>query len=138
MGDTCELTLDLAGLGWRTIFFVNGPVGVLLVLAAVWLMPPQTQRKPARLDLASVLVLFAGLALLVGPLVFGREFGWPQWLLAMMAAGAVLLAVFPRVERLKASEVGSAAPGRPVNPACSADPGRVPARRAGTRVRGGR
>ena len=24
--------------------------------------------------------LFAGLTLLVGPLVFGREFGWPQWL----------------------------------------------------------
>ena len=28
------VTLNPAGLGWRTIFFVNGPIGVLLVLAA--------------------------------------------------------------------------------------------------------
>ena len=46
-----------------------------------------------------MLVLFAGLTLLVGPLVFGRELGWPQWLFIMMAAGAVLLAIFPRLER---------------------------------------
>ena len=29
------VTLNPAGLGWRTIFFVNAPVGVLLVLAAL-------------------------------------------------------------------------------------------------------
>ncbi len=32
----------------------------------------------AQLDLVSVLALFAGLALLVGPLLFGREFSWPN------------------------------------------------------------
>jgi EmrB/QacA subfamily drug resistance transporter len=94
------VTLNAAGLGWRTIFFVNGPIGALLVLAALWLMPPQTQHKRAQLDLISVLVLFAGLTLLVGPLVFGREFGWPQWLFVVMAAGAALLAFFPSLEHL--------------------------------------
>jgi hypothetical protein len=47
------------------------------VLAAIWLMPSQGKQKRAQLDLLSVLVLFAGLTLLVGPLLFGREFGWP-------------------------------------------------------------
>ena len=94
------MTFNLAGLGWRTIFFVNGPIGALLLLAAVWLLPPQTQHKPARLDLVSACVLFAGLTLLVGPLMFGREFGWSQWLFFAMAAGAVLLAVFPRLQHL--------------------------------------
>ena len=79
----------------------------MLATAAAWLLPPQTQHKPARLDLVSVLVLFAGLTLLVGPLVFGRELGWPQWLFIMMAAGAVLLAVFPRLERLIAQRGGA-------------------------------
>jgi predicted MFS family arabinose efflux permease len=48
---------------------------------------------------ASVLVLFAGLTLLVGPLLFGHEFGWPRWLFVVMGVGAVLLASFPRLQQ---------------------------------------
>ena len=59
-----------------------------------------TQHTPARLDLVSVLVLFAGLTLLVGPLVFGREFGWPQMVIRRDGSGCgVLLASFPRLEQ---------------------------------------
>jgi predicted MFS family arabinose efflux permease len=46
-----------------------------------------------------VLVLFAGLTLLVGPLLFGHEFRWPQWSFVVMGVGGVLLAAFPRLER---------------------------------------
>ena len=62
------VTLNPYGLGWRTIFVVNGPIGAALVLATIWLMPSQGKQKPAQLDIVSVLVLFAGLTLLVGPL----------------------------------------------------------------------
>ena len=93
------VTLNPYGLSWRTIFVVNGPIGVALVLAAIWLMPSQGKQKRAQLDLVSVLVLFAGLTLLVGPLLFGREFGWPQWSFVIMGGGAVLLASFPRLEQ---------------------------------------
>jgi predicted MFS family arabinose efflux permease len=54
------------GLGWRTMFFINGPIGAALVLATTWLMP-LAESKCAQLD-SGVLVLFAGLTLLVGPL----------------------------------------------------------------------
>ena len=81
------------------IFFVNGPIGAALVLATLWLMPAQGKQKRAQLDLVSALVLFAGLTLLVGPLLFGREFGWPQWSFVIMGVGAVLLASFPRLEQ---------------------------------------
>jgi EmrB/QacA subfamily drug resistance transporter len=93
------VTLNPYGLGWRTIFVVNGPIGAALVLATMWLMPSQGKRKPAQLDLVSVLVLFAGLTLLVGPLLFGHELGWPQWLFVVMGVGALLLACFPRLEQ---------------------------------------
>src|SRR6185369_6467959 len=63
------VTLNPYGLGWRTIFFVNGPIGAALVLAAIWLMPAQGKQERAQLDLASVLVWFAGLTLRVGPLL---------------------------------------------------------------------
>src|SRR5436190_4800076 len=59
------VTLNPYGLGWRTIFVVNGPIGAALVLAAMGLMPSQGKQRPAQLDLVSVLVLFAGLTLLV-------------------------------------------------------------------------
>src|ERR1700761_7272467 len=33
------VTLDLAGLGWRSIFCVNVPIGIGIAIAAGWLMP---------------------------------------------------------------------------------------------------
>ena len=101
------VTLNPYGLGWRTIFVVNGPIGAALVLATIWLMPSQGKQRPAQLDIVSVLVLFAGLTLLVGPLLFGHELGWPQWLFVVMAVGAVLLVAFPRLERSVEGRGGS-------------------------------
>jgi predicted MFS family arabinose efflux permease len=90
----------MAGLGWRTIFFVNGPIGTALVLATLWLVPRQTtQHVGTKLDGRGILVLSAGLALLVAPLLFGHDLGWPRWLFAVMAAGCGLLAFFPRLEQ---------------------------------------
>lgn len=111
------VTLSPYGLGWRSIFYVNGPIGVALLLATLWLMPSQGKQKRAQLDLASVLLLFAGLTLLVGPLLFGHEFGWPLWLFVVMAAGAVLLAGFPRLQRSVERRGGSSL----VEPALLAD-----------------
>ena len=41
------VTLDLAGFGWRTVFFVNVPFGLLIVAAALRIMP-QAPRRSAR------------------------------------------------------------------------------------------
>jgi MFS family permease len=46
------VTLNLAGLGWRSIFGVNVPAGLAIVLAAAWLMPPMPRSRDTRLDLA--------------------------------------------------------------------------------------
>jgi len=93
------VTLNPAGLGWRTIFFVNGPIGAVLVLAALWLMPRQPRRTGIGLDYLGTSVLVAGLALLIAALLFGHDLGWPRWLFAIVAAGCALLAILPGVER---------------------------------------
>src|SRR6059058_6243679 len=41
------VTFDLAGFGWRTVFFVNVPFGLLIVAAALRIMPSAPQ-PPAR------------------------------------------------------------------------------------------
>src|ERR1700749_906201 len=38
------VTLDPAGLGWRSVFFVNVPFGVLIVVAAAQIMPSVPRR----------------------------------------------------------------------------------------------
>jgi hypothetical protein len=38
------VTLDLAGLGWRAVFFVNVPIGLIIIVAA-WRMMPQAPRR---------------------------------------------------------------------------------------------
>jgi len=88
------VTMNLCGLGWRSIFVVNVPVGLAIALAAVWLMPAMRDVSGARLDPAGAGMLFTGLLGLLVPLMFGRELGWPWWLWFVIAAGAALLAGF--------------------------------------------
>jgi MFS family permease len=93
------VTLNLAGLGWRSIFCVNVPVGIAIALAAGWLMPTMPRNIGTRLDLQGAVVLFVGLLGLIVPLMFGRELGWPWWLWFAMAAGVVVLVGFVRLQR---------------------------------------
>ncbi len=93
------VTLNLAGLGWRSIFCVNVPVGLAIVLAAAWLMPAMPRDTETRLDLAGAAVLFIGLLGLITPLMFGRELGWPWWVWLTMMAGVAVLAGFLRLQR---------------------------------------
>jgi EmrB/QacA subfamily drug resistance transporter len=88
------VTMDLADLGWRSIFVVNVPAGLSIALVAVWLMPAMREVSTARLDLVGASMLFTGLLGLLVPLMFGRELGWPWWLWFLVAVGAALLAGF--------------------------------------------
>jgi MFS family permease len=93
------VTLNLAGLGWRSIFCVNVPVGIGIAVAAGWLMPAMPRNAGTRLDLRGAAALFIGLTGLIGPLMFGREQGWPWWMWVAMAAGTAVLFGFPRLQR---------------------------------------
>ena len=93
------VALNLAGMGWRSIFGVNVPIGIAIVIAALLLMPAMPRSANTRLDLPGATVLLAGLLGLIVPLMLGREFGWSGWVWLMMAAGAITLAAFLRLER---------------------------------------
>jgi EmrB/QacA subfamily drug resistance transporter len=94
------VTLDLDGLGWRTVFFVNVPFGIAIIVAALKIMPSVPRRDGTRLDVPGAIVLFTGLLCLIGPLLFGRDLHWspPVWL--AMAAGIAIVAAFVRLERV--------------------------------------
>jgi EmrB/QacA subfamily drug resistance transporter len=90
---------DIAGTGWRSIFLVNIPVGIVAVVAAVkWVPDSVSERRPG-IDVRGVLVLAAGLLAVLYPLTMGRELGWPVWGYALMAGGAAVLIGFVRTQR---------------------------------------
>jgi MFS family permease len=100
------VTLDLAGLGWRVVFFVNVPLGVIIIAAALKIMPTVPRRAGTRLDMSGAIVLFTGLLCLIGPLLFGHDVNWSPWVWLVMAAGVGIIAGFLRLERSVARRGG--------------------------------
>jgi EmrB/QacA subfamily drug resistance transporter len=73
-------------LGWRAVFLVNVPVGVLGVAAAIRLIPETKAGKAQRVDLVGAALLALTLVLLLLPLTEGRPLGWPLWTWLCLAA----------------------------------------------------
>jgi EmrB/QacA subfamily drug resistance transporter len=84
---------NVAGLGWRAIFWVNVPIGLAALAAAGRLVPESRAERAGHLDRPAAL-LAAGLVAIVLPLADGRQQGWPGWSWACLALGPVLLALF--------------------------------------------
>lgn len=99
---------DLWGLGWRTVFLVNVPVGVAIIALAARFVPETRSSRPLRLDLVGVALLSVVLLAVMVPLVEGQALGWPAWLWWPVAAGVALLGVFVAHERRRMRRDGSA------------------------------
>ena len=97
----------LWGMGWQLIFLVNLPVGVAALIAGFALLRESRAEHALRLDLGGVALLSIALALLVYPLVEGREQGWPAWTYAMLVGSLVMFVVFVRFEARVAKQGGS-------------------------------
>ncbi|WP_024802433.1 MFS transporter [Nocardia sp. BMG51109] len=94
------LDADLFGWGWRTIFYINVPIGVIAAALAVrWLPRHESSHRP-KLDPVGALGISAALALILVPITLGRPEGWPLWTWLSMAAAVAVLALTLRYERL--------------------------------------
>jgi MFS family permease len=60
---------DVFGLGWRMVFLVNLPIGILAVLAGMRFLDESRAPQGARLDPLGILLSSAGLACLLGGFV---------------------------------------------------------------------
>jgi EmrB/QacA subfamily drug resistance transporter len=100
------LDADLFGLGWRAIFLVNVPVGVLALAFAARLLPPLRGQSRPRLDPVGAAGLATALALALVPLVFGRSAGWPVWTWVSLALSVPALIAVVSYERALANRGG--------------------------------
>ncbi|KVM79755.1 MFS transporter [Burkholderia ubonensis] len=101
------ITADFAGLSWRPAFLINVPIGIVLLARARSVLPALAGPERRKLDLAGVALLTGAMLLIVVPLTFGHDVGWPAWVWASFAAGVIGVASFLRFERALAQRGGS-------------------------------
>lgn len=66
--------------GWRLVFLVNVPIGVILFPLAYKMLPREVAaRREHNVDPIGIGLLSAGLLLLLIPLIEGQQQGWPLW-----------------------------------------------------------
>ncbi|MFA8358968.1 MFS transporter [Burkholderia ubonensis] len=101
------ITADFAGLSWRPAFLINVPIGIVLLASARSVLPALAGPERRKLDLVGVALLTGAMLLIVVPLTFGHDVGWPAWVWASLAAGVIGVATFLRFERTLAQRGGS-------------------------------
>ncbi len=88
------LQADLFGSGWRPLFLVNVPVGIVALVLARRIVPETKAPVATPIDTRGAVLLAATIALLLIPLTLGRAEDWPVWTWIALAAVLPFAAVF--------------------------------------------
>jgi MFS family permease len=80
------LSADIAGLGWRIVFLINIPIGIVTLLLAARLLPGGKAARRPRQDVVGTIGIAATLGLAILPIVLGRSQDWPIWGWIMLGA----------------------------------------------------
>jgi EmrB/QacA subfamily drug resistance transporter len=87
---------NLWGIGWRLVFLINVPIGLLTLPLAFRSLPRGATHPNVKLDIGGVWLIGLALIAIIYPLIQGRTDGWPAWCFGMLAAGVLLLVAFVR------------------------------------------
>ena len=84
-----------SGIGWRWIFFVNIPIGVVAIVLTLTKITESKDPNKRRIDWIGFVTFSASLFLLVFALVRGNDLGWHSGtIIGMLVAAAALMAGF--------------------------------------------
>ena len=89
--------------GWRLIFFINLPIGIVTLWATYKYVTETEKHRGTKFDYTGIIILTAALFSLIYPLIEGREAGWPLWSIVLFGLSAVLFAFFIYNQRKKLS-----------------------------------
>jgi EmrB/QacA subfamily drug resistance transporter len=82
--------------GWRLVFVVNLPIGVVALVAAAFLLPAGSEgsARSDGVDILGLLLLSGGLVAILVPLIEGQDQGWPVWTYLSLVGGLTLITLF--------------------------------------------
>lgn len=88
--------------GWRLIFFINLPVGII-TMWAMWKYLDETEKDTRyTFDYTGAVILTLGLISLIYPLTEGREAGWPLWSIGLLLLSGIIFTGFIYDQKRKA------------------------------------
>lgn len=93
------VSANLFETGWRPIFLINLPIGIIVIAAALRYLPSHAAGRKQGLDLWGVATLSAAVLLAVLPLILGHTQHWPVWTWVSLLASIIPLTAFVIVER---------------------------------------
>jgi EmrB/QacA subfamily drug resistance transporter len=93
------ISADLFGLGWRPIFLINLPLGFVGLVGAIAFLPAQDLRTTGRADWIGAVFFAVAISAVIYPMIEGRGFGWPLWLLLFPLVGIAFAMAFWRRQR---------------------------------------
>jgi predicted MFS family arabinose efflux permease len=102
------LSANLFGLGWRPIFLINLPIGIIALTMAMRILPAGKSAHSPRLDMGGTALVMLLLFALIFPLIQGRDYGWPLWGFALMACSLPIALMLIRHSRARMARDGSA------------------------------
>lgn len=79
------------GLGWRSVFLINLPIGIAAALCVIPLVRDTRAEEQKSMDITGIAILTCSLLLLIYPLIVGREAGWPLGVFLSFAGAALSL-----------------------------------------------
>lgn len=85
--------LLVSGIGWRSIFWINVPVGLIAIVLTQRFVPESRAGRPRRLDPAGQVVVIAMLGCLTAGIIEGPRSGWCSAPIVALFVVAVVAAV---------------------------------------------
>lgn len=82
--------------GWRYVFDVNVPIGIIALVAAIILLPrgAASTKSFGGVDWIGLLLLAGGLVAILVPLIEGQTVGWKPWTFVSLGSGVALIVLF--------------------------------------------
>lgn len=89
------ISMNILGLGWKIIFLINLPIGILALIGAIYFIPRQEKRNIKEpIDWIGIILLSLCLGLIIYPLTQGIEAGWSSWVVITLAMSIPVLTLF--------------------------------------------
>ena len=98
---------NIAHLGWRPIFLINIPLGLVALLLGAKYLPAGKSEHAAKIDGVGTALVVAAIGLLIFPLMQGHGLGWPAWTFVMAAASVPVFMLFAWWQRRLSKRGGS-------------------------------
>jgi len=90
---------NIASTGWRAVFLVNIPIGIINIGLAWKYLPKRASDHSIKIDLLGSILIIASSGLLLLPLIQGQEAGWPLWTFISLGASFIGFVIFSLQQR---------------------------------------